>query len=175
MIILWVNSLNNMALTYKGLIDIAYPAFRLPTTEWESRDGLVFVNNQIVDDRNMPGETLGLRRLQTPMKGLLPLNKAYEFPIAIIKETPGLYIDNKGYLFVYQKTKFVELKYYKIKKIDRKVVASILWLQGINFPIRVPRPPPEKYLWGGMLHLYHKPWLLYNYAEQKLPDSRRKI
>ena len=41
------------------------------------RDGLVLLNEKVIDDRNQSGDTLGKRRLQTPHK-LVRLSKAYE-------------------------------------------------------------------------------------------------
>ena len=164
-----------MAITYKGLSNVTYPAFRLPIMDWEFKDGLLIANNQIIDDTNMPGASLGVRRLQTPFKSLFPLEKSYDSPIAVIKETPGTYIDSIGKIFIYEKTIFSRLKYYKIKKIDKKITYSILWLHRVNFPIKIPRPPTPEFTWAGMLHIDYRPWLLYGYATEKLGDTRRKI
>ena len=38
--------------------------------EPEELDNMLWLNDQVIDDRNMLGETLGLRRLQNPMKSL---------------------------------------------------------------------------------------------------------
>ena len=51
---------------------IRFPAYIL-SEEPEEIDGLLIIQDQVVDDRNMTGETLGMRRLQTPMKSLYPL------------------------------------------------------------------------------------------------------
>ena len=51
---------------------IKFPIYVL-SEEPEEIDGLVIINDQVVDDKNMTGETLGMRRLQTPMKSLYPL------------------------------------------------------------------------------------------------------
>ena len=164
-----------VVLTYKRLSSLNYPVFRLPSNNWESRDGLLYVDGLLVDDKNMPGETLGIRRLQTPFKSLLKLSKAYTSPIAIIKESAGPYIDNYGKLFEYEKTKYCKVRYYKIRNIEKKITHSILWLHRVNFPIQIPRPPSHDFKWAGMLHLDGKPWLLYDYATEKLPEYRRKV
>ena len=44
---------------------IKFPIYVL-SEEPEEIDGLVIINDQVVDDKNMTGETLGMRRLQTP-------------------------------------------------------------------------------------------------------------
>ena len=51
---------------------IKFPAYIL-SEEPEEIDGLLIIADQIVDDRNMSGETLGMRRLQSPMKSIYPL------------------------------------------------------------------------------------------------------
>ncbi len=52
---------------------VKFPVFVLHTDNIELIDGILFIDNQILDDTNMKGSTLGLRRLQTPMKGLYQL------------------------------------------------------------------------------------------------------
>jgi hypothetical protein len=52
------------------LEQIKWPVYVLHSDEIEERDGLLFCDTEIVDDKNMKGETLGLRRLQSPHKNL---------------------------------------------------------------------------------------------------------
>lgn len=164
-----------MNITYKYLNSLNYPVFRLPSDNWGSRDGLLRVDGLIVDDKNMPGETLGKRRLQTPFRDLLKLKWAYMNPLALIKEKSGPYIDNTGRVFIYEKTKFCKLDYYKIRKIDKRGHYSLLWLHGINFPTEIPRPPGPEFRWAGLLHLNDAPWMLYEYSKIRLPKSRKKV
>ena len=44
----------------------------------------------------MPGNTLGVRRLQTPFENLFPLRNALISHIGIIKQTGKNFIDSKG-------------------------------------------------------------------------------
>ena len=155
---------------------IQFPIFALPSSNWEERDGLLFVDNRIVDDKNMTGKTLGMRRLQTPMKDLLPLRGSIAAPISLVRQQRiKNFIDNKGTPFIYEKTTSSSLKYYKIRKIERKNIASVLWLKGVSFPFKVPRPPEESLSWAGVLHVGDIPWILYEYSETKQPDTRRKV
>ena len=50
---------------------INFPIYVL-SEEPEEIDGLVLIGDQVVDDKNMSGKTIGMRRLQTPMKKYLP-------------------------------------------------------------------------------------------------------
>lgn len=165
-----------MVINWKKLGSIQFPIFALPSSNWEERDGLLFVDNRIVDDKNMTGKTLGMRRLQTPMKDLLPLRGSIAAPISLVRQQRiKNFIDNKGTPFIYEKTTWSSLKYYKIRKVERKDIASVLWLKGVSFPFKVPRPPEESLSWAGVLHVGDIPWILYEYSETKQPDTRRKV
>jgi hypothetical protein len=147
----------------------------LPSSNWEKVDGLLFVDNEIVDDKNMPGDTLGVRRIQSPHKNMLPLKKQLINHQGILKQSTRYFIDSNGVPFIYEKTLMCKLSYYKIKKIQKKEVASVLWLKGINSPFTIPRPPEDGMLWAGVLHYHGLPWFLYEYSETKKPDTRRKV
>lgn len=165
-----------MVITWKQLSNIQFPVFALPSSNWEEQDGLLYIDNQIVDDKNMPGKTIGMRRLQTPAKELYPLRGSIAAPISLIRQTRiKTFIDNVGTPFIYEKTTSSSLKYYKIRKIELKNVASVLWLNGVSFPFKVPRPPKDGLSWAGVLHVKEIPWLLYEYSETKKADTRRKV
>lgn len=164
-----------MIITYRDVPHVTFPVYRLPHDNWSYSDGLLFLDNQLLDDTNMSGETLGIRRVQTPFTDLFPLKNALTSHIGILKQTGKTFIDSRGDPFIYDKTLMCRLKYYKIRKVDRKEVASLLWVKGINFPFTIPRPPEEGRTWAGILHLNDMPWMLYEYSETKLKDTRRKI
>jgi len=123
----------------------------------------------------MPGSTLGIRRVQTPFTELLPLRRSLISHVGLLKQTKKNFIDSKGVPFTYEKTKFCKLKYYKIRKVDLKEVASLLWVHGIKTPFTIPRPPKEDRGWAGILHMGNTPWLLYEYSKVKLKDTKRKV
>ena len=66
----------------------------------------------------MRGDSLGIRRLQTPHKNLLPLKKSLLNLTGIIKQNTSTFIDSNGFPFIYEKTKWCKLKYYKIRNIE---------------------------------------------------------
>ena len=55
-----------MIITYRDIEQITFPVFNLPNGNWQLLDGLLFLDDLILDDKNMKGATLGIRRLQTP-------------------------------------------------------------------------------------------------------------
>ena len=128
-----------------------------------------------MDDKNLSGDTLGKRRLQTYFRDLVPLPKAVDNVTAIIKQPGGSYIDSKGKCFVYEKTKWGRVKYYKIKDIEYRENLCVLRLRGVRFAFTIPRPPAIGFNWVGVMHIDNHPWVLYEYAHEKLPDLRRKV
>ena len=83
-----------ISLTYKQILKtVKFPVYVLPSEEFYLRDGLLILNEQVVDDRNQSGDTLGKRRLQTPHK-VKTLNKTYETFLDIVKETRATEIEH---------------------------------------------------------------------------------
>jgi len=164
-----------MVITYKTINKIQFPIYQLPSDNWHLIDGLMFIDDVLVDDRNMLGDTLGKRRLQTHRGPLLPLRKAITSLVGVIKQNGRVFIDAKGRPFIYEKTKFCKLIYHKIKKIEGKNTASLLWVHGISFPFEIPRPPAHQYEWAGVLYMEQHPWLLYEYSQSRLKNSRKKV
>jgi hypothetical protein len=165
-----------MIVNYKTIDSIIeYPVFLLPSGNWDVQDGLLILEDLVVDDKNKEGRTLGARRMQTAHKDVMPLKKMLTSYNGILKQKTRCFIDNVGVPFIYEKTKFVQLKYIKIKKVQQKDIATLIWVKGANAPFTVPRPPEEGYTWAGVLHLHGLPWVLYEYSETKLKDTRKKI
>ena len=164
-----------MIITYKDIPKVRFPVYALPSSNWMTVDGLVYVDNGLIDDRNMPGDSLGLRRLQTPQPGLRVLNRSVPNLVGILKRYPSCFIDSNGKLFMYVKTLSCKLKFLRIKKVERKEVASLLWVKGIKSPFTIPRPPEDGRLWAGILYMKGLPWLLYEYSTEPKKDGVRKV
>ena len=164
-----------MIITYRDVQHVTFPVYQIPSDNWNYSDGLLFVDDLLVDDTNQPGETLGLRRMQTPFKDIMRLNRALVNHVGIIKQTKKTFIDSRGMPFIYEKTQFCKLKYYKISRVEHREVASLLWVHKVTIPFTIPRPPYEGRSWAGILHIEDAPWMLYEYAEEKLKDTRRRV
>jgi len=109
------------------------------------------------------------------MKNLMPIRGSLGSLVGILKQTSKTFIDSRGVPFLYEKTRSCSLRYYRIKRVEQKDSASVLWLKGVSFPFKVPRPPTTNLQWAGILHLGNRPWLLYEYSQEKLADTRRKV
>lgn len=157
----------------RSLFEISFPVYVVHTDNIELIDGILWIDDQVLDDRNMPGDTLGKRRLQTPMKSLYPLKYMIENEIGLISHRRNTFIDSDGEPFIYVKTRTATIKYHKIAKIEKKEIATVLWLKGINFPFLEKRPPLGK--WAGVLYNKTIPWMIFDFSESPKKDTWRKI
>lgn len=165
-----------MVVTYRSTNKIRFPVYELPSGNWQKTDGLLFLDGKILDDANMSGDTLGMRRLQTPhYKQLHPLKHQIDNLRGILKTKCKHFIDSNGHAFIYEKTEFCKLKYYRIDEVKQKETASILKLVGVKNPFIIPRPPAEEMRYAGVLHFGELPWVLYEYSEDRREDTRRKV
>ena len=95
---------------------LKFPIFAVHTDNVELLDSILWIDNQVLDDKNMKGDTLGKRRLASPMKSLYPLKSMLPDIASYLKHQGQFYIDNNGYFFTKEKIHSVKLKYHKILK-----------------------------------------------------------
>ena len=155
--------------------NIDFPVFVLHTDNIELIDGILWIDNQVLDDKNMLGTTLGMRRLQSPMKSLYPLKYMLEDETDLLHHQGKFYIDSSGVFFIKIKTTNTQLKYHKIMRVEKKTIASRLWIKDCPFPFPLKRPLPKNASWAGVLYRDGIPWIIYDLSEEKKKDSWRKI
>lgn len=152
-----------------------FPVYVVHTDNVELIDGILWVEDQVLDDKNMSGETLGKRRLQTPMKSLYPLRYMITDTVELIKHRGNFYIDSTGMFFRYHKQKSLPLKYHKIRKTEKRRGRTVVWLKGINNAYDFARPPSPQETWAGVLYRSGIPWLVYEVCEERKKDTWRKV
>lgn len=166
-----------MIATYRDYNKLKYPLYRLNSSNWYSADGVLFLDGLILDERKMPGKSLGIRRLQSrrTKQELYPLKRAVFDIQGLLKSPTKYFIDSNGNPFIYEKTLSSLLKCYKIKKVVKKETLSLLWLHGLNYPITLERPPMNDPMYARLLHIQGEPWLLYDYVSQPVKDTYRRV
>ena len=164
-----------MIVTWKNFAELQFPLYPLPSDNWYEADGVLFLDNQVLDEKKMPGPSLGVRRIQCGRKDLLPLKKAVLDIPELLKCKTKFFIDRFGVPFIYQKTYNSRLKTYKIKRIDKKDTASLLWLEGTSAPFTIPRPPLNEPTYVRILHYEGEPWLLYDYVREAEKPTYRRV
>jgi hypothetical protein len=137
---------------------------------------VLFLDGLVLDEKNMPGKTLGIRRLQSKRKDLYPLRRAF-LTLAQFLNSRGYkhFVDSSGRPFTYDKTINCKLKCYRIKEIDKREDKSLLIIYGINYPITIERPPVHNPTWVRLLHIGDSPWQLYDYPLTKLKDTYKRV
>ena len=158
------------------LSDLEFPVFVLPKdTEIDTQDGIVFADRQMLDDLNPKGSTIGIRRLRSSYPTKFNLNKAVHDIPSFLKVGAKKFVDSKGTVFNYEKTRMVDLKYLHINKVQWNESHSVLWVEDVNFPFNILRPPSPEMRWAGLLYDKGLPWILYEYSEFRKKDTKRKI
>jgi hypothetical protein len=174
MTILWA-SLMISILTYRTILTkVRFPVYAvLGLDDSWIEDGLVFHNGLVLDDRNQPFDTIGLRRLHTPHKKK-QITKVYFDFIELLDAKPTQFIDTNGVLFEYEKTVFCDVQSYKINKKFAKDTHTILFCKGINNPYVLKRYPHAEE-WAQILCYGSLPWKLYSLSQDKIDTFKRKI
>lgn len=157
------------------LSDIVFPIYVVHTDEVIYRDGILWCEGQVIDDKNTLGETLGQRRLQTPLKNLYDLKYKLDDFGAMIKHRGRFYVDSNGKFFMYEKSKTAKLMYHKINKVEKKDLATLVWINKIPFPFEVPRPPANNHFYAGVLYIDSQPSFLYETCETMKKITWRKV
>jgi hypothetical protein len=168
-----------MKLTIANLKQVVFPVYVLPHGGWEYKDGLLFIDGLIVDDTKMPSDRLGIRRIQCGRSKdeLFRLRKCvYDVEEFVRGKTVKHLIDSRGVVYEYEKTISIPLICHQVLRVERKEVASLVWLKGVNHPFTIKRPPIVDVAWARVLYLNNVPWLLYDYvAEQAAKKSYRRV
>jgi hypothetical protein len=161
---------------FKDIKTIKFPVFKLPSTDWYKTDGVLFIDdNLVLDDTNMPGKTLGVRRLQCGRTDLYKLRGAHLKFHDMLTSKRKIFIDNKGTPFIYERTVHSPLVFHRVKRIEPKESASIIWLEGVPYPFSLEHPPYGEANWARVLYYKGGPWMIYDYAKTRGKDSFQRV
>ena len=155
--------------------ELQFPIYVIHSDYVDFIDGIIWLDDQVLDDKNMKGDTLGLRRLQSPMKSIYPLKYMIKDYVGMMKHRGTTFIDSSGRVFNYEKTEKVDIKYHKIVKREKKTVATVLWMKDCPFPFDEESPPSEEMTWAGVIYRQGIPWKIYEYASERKKNTWRKI
>ena len=157
--------------------NLKFPLYRIPSDNWDVIDGIVFVDGAPVDDLNMKGESIGLRRMQSGRSDYLKLKKPLFLVGDLIKDRGRHYISSCGVPFTYEKKGFQKLVYHEVDKFELRNTFTFLWCKGIEVPFELPRPPsdPSQCAWARILYYKDFPWLVYEFDKYEGKKSRLRV
>jgi hypothetical protein len=175
------------------LTEISYPVFRLGTEKPVFEDGVVLyitrtrdedateiVNTyRIVDDTNLPGKSLAVRRLRLLAEGvrLKRITRAVFFLGDLVKLATSntWFIDAVGNVFRYVRKTRAKLQFKKITQIlPIKTGGAVVEVEGLpnRFKCLYAPRPDEKY--AGVLK-YGLSYILYGVYTEQYDDTWRLI
>lgn len=173
------------------LQNIVYPVYKLPAQPLVD-EGVAFYygetevegesNRQhlkIVDDKNISGNNLAMRRLKLTADEvpLFRLSKAMFFLGDLIKTATSstYFIDSNGMIFNYVKSTTAKLKFHKINKIfPIQTGGAIIEVLGIPNRFKVINYPTPETKCAGVLHLGVST-ILYGLYEYIPEDTVRRV
>jgi len=166
--------------------------FRLGERKPEQHDGLVFyhthyvdeantesVTLRIVDDANLSGKTLGLRRLQLKSQdeNLFPIRTAIYFLADLVKlaKSTTWFVDSSGRVFQYEKNTRAKLQTKPIKQVlPADGLGCVVELVGISSRFKSLQRPSEHQHFARVLKL-GMGFIFYGFCETVKPDSWRMV
>lgn len=159
--------------------DVKFPIYPIPSDNWDIIDGLVIVDGAVVDDLNRPGDSIGIRRIQSgrSKKELLRLKNPHFYYADIIKSKKRHFISSDGEPFTYEKTGYQRIRCHQIKGFDRRGTFTFVWFRGITIPFEISRPPKDSdaLLWARVLYYGDYPWMVFDFQKEKVRDTRIKV
>jgi hypothetical protein len=169
------------------LSEIAWPVYSLGTRCPIKEGSVVFfskilkndkVSIEIIDDTDIPGETLAIRRI-----GLLSNNiKLCKIKYALfflgdlvkIAKPDQWFIDTKGKLFQYKKVHRAKLIFKKIVSVIEGIGNVFIEIQGhaARYSCLYPPEPEQKY--AGLL-FFNGVYILYGFYTEQHKTTYRKV
>jgi hypothetical protein len=142
-------------------------------------DGKTITNIVIVDDKNIEGDTLGLRRVSLLRDGvrMRRLSKAIFFLGDMIKlaTSKTWFIDNNGMVFNYKKTQSAKLNFKRISKvIPISTGGALLELEGSTARYKSLYAPTPQEKYAGILTIGAMS-ILYGVYDTKYDNTTRRI
>lgn len=167
-----------------NLIDINFPIFPIRSYyKMYNEEGIIYVETYIktwiLDNTNLPYNSLAKRRLR--------INKPYPLTGVIFNITQlikckyKVFIDNKGKIFNYKKTKRITLKYKILSnyKINYKTNEVACFTKDLPYPFYVSSTYFNKFKQFDNLYLgvlaYLGGHILYEITNEKKRDTWKKI
>ena len=178
---------------FTALQAITWPVFKLSDKEPIQHNGLVFfyteyideINDtsltiKIIDDKNLPQKTLGLRRLvlqKDPKIKLHKISTAIYFLADLVKlaKATAWFIDSSGKVFQWKKYTRAKLTTKKIKQVlPADGLGCVLEVESLSQRFKSLHKP-ESFQQYAVFLVINKIYLLYGLSETTRNDSWRLV
>lgn len=142
----------------------------------EDNDG----NYKVIDNMNMTGSSLGIRRLQHLMdkqiiqRKLFKLSRPSYCLADILHRKINMFIDSSGKIYNYTKSHFVPLETYKLKSYIELPEGYVLFVHNLHCRFFINRAPNLHEKWVQVLRV-GKGFVLFGLSESHEKTTRIKI
>lgn len=161
---------------FEDVKKIKFPVYSLKSANWYKQDGVLFdEDGTVIDDSNMPGETLGVRRIQCGRTDLTRIKRAYTNFNSMLRSKKRIFVDSAGVPFVYERTINSPLIHHSIRSIEPKETVCLIWLNKVPYPMSVPRPPYGEARWARILYYKGSPWMIFDFTSERGKDSYKRV
>lgn len=161
---------------FEDVKSIRFPVYSIPDNNWYIQDKVLFSSSgKVIDDANMPGETIGIRRIQCGRKDLCRIRRTFIDFQSMLSAKSRYFVDSKGTPFEYLKTINSPLIHHKVDRIELKETHTLIWLKLIPYPFKLPRPPYGDAVWARVLYYRGCPWLIYDFSSTKGKDTYKRV
>ncbi len=149
-------------------------------TEYVDETNISSLTIKIIDDKNLPQKTLGLRRLALQKDANIKLHKistAIYFLADLIKlaKASTWFIDNSGKVFQWKKYTRAKLTAKKIKQVlPADGIGCVLEVEGLSQRFKSLQRPQDFHHYAVFL-VINKIYLLYGLSETATNDSWRLV
>lgn len=177
-----------------NLTEISWPVFRLGEHKPHQDDGVIYyskeyVDNEsedsrvglrIVDDKTIPGNNLGMRRLLLASDEevkLFKIKTAIYFLADLIKiaKQTTWFIDSSGKVFQYRKSTRAKLTFHKIKQIlPGTGMGAVIVVEGLSQRFKCMYRPKDHQEYVGVLR-YGLGYLLYGFYDEYHKPTHRLV
>ena len=160
------------------LSDIVFPVFpvnQLSDRKIKEENNILYLGDKILDNKNLPYDTLSERRLRIPKKDLHELLVGFKTIKPMISRTNEYFIDSVGTVFRYIPTQFRKLIYRKITDIIDDPKCYYVFAQGIDVYFKLPLwYNITKHQYVGVIAI-GKSLLIYEITDERKKDTRKKV
>lgn len=138
-------------------------------------------NYKVLDNMNMPGHSLGVRRLQHLMdntqiikRKLFKLSRPSYSLSDILHRKINLFIDSSGKIYNHVKTTFVPVETYKLKSFIEFQEGYVLFVHGLHCRFFINRAPNLHEKFVQVLRV-GKGFVMYGFYDKHEKSTRIKI
>lgn len=163
------------------LKDIKFPIFAIGSySKFWSENNILYLQSDSdiiykIDNKNLPFETIGKRRLFIKQKERYKFVGTYFTIAQMVRSNKKLFVDSNGKVIKYKKTQRVPLIYREI--ISRKSIEGkgyLIRVKGITAPFLLSASIYNCQKFIGLLN-YNDDYLIYELSNEKKADTWRKI